>query len=255
MGIITAAYTDIGIKRASNQDSVLLEMAETDYGQVILTVLCDGMGGLSKGEVASATLVNGFAVWFEKEFPYMLYAGISADKLKTSWEKVVNDINERIANYAQTMRLQMGTTLVVLLLVGERYYAMHVGDSRIYMLSDEIVQLTKDQTFVQREMDAGRMTEEQAKTDPQRNALLQCVGASDVIVPEFQFGEIVRKSTFVLCSDGFRHVVTAEEIYTCLNPHVVGDEAMLQNSLVYLTELNKSRNETDNISVTAICTN
>ena len=73
MEFLSAVHTDIGIRKNTNQDSVLIKEAFTDYGEVMLAVVCDGMGGLAKGEVASDTLVRAFSSWFEEKFPWILY--------------------------------------------------------------------------------------------------------------------------------------------------------------------------------------
>lgn len=136
--------------------------------------------------------------------------------------------------------------------MGQVYYIANVGDSRIYQIRDELKQLTKDQTFVQREMDEGRMTYDEARRDSRRNVLLQCVGASEVIEPDFYTGMIDPGTMFLLCSDGFRHVIAAEELYQYLTPYRVLNEQAMKESLVYLTDLNKYRQEVDNISAALI---
>lgn len=246
------AHTDIGIRKDTNQDSAMIKIARTDYGDVAFCVVCDGMGGLSKGEVASANLIRAFEKWFLEEFPQMLYRGIDHSSLRRSWENQIYEINNRIAQYSDCNHVKMGTTIVALLIVGNVYYLLNVGDSRAYMLDHQLHQLTKDQTFIQREMDLGRMTWEEAKRDPRRNVLLQCVGASTYIEPDFYVGDVSENSIFMLCSDGFRHLITPDEIYEYLNPARLIDEQAMLDSAVYLVELNKYRNEDDNITIALI---
>ena len=143
----------------------------------------------------------------------------------------------------------MGTTVVAFLVVDDKYYIMNIGDSRAYMVSDAIYQLTKDQTYVQYEMDLGHLTWEQAQTHPQRNVLLQCVGASEIIIPEFSHGEYKTGEVYMVCSDGFRHVIAKEEFEKLMEPKKMDTEKALKDVAVYCTELNKSRQEKDNISV------
>ena len=162
--------------------------------------------------------------------------------------------DQKIGDYSYANNVTMGTTCAALLIVGETYYIMNIGDSRIYLISNNIYQLTKDQTYVQREMDAGRMTYEQSLTDPQRNVLLQCVGASPVIEPDFFMGDVKINQCFMLCCDGFRHVVDAQEFFNVLGPTTNADPGVMQQNLVYLTELNKQRRETDNITAALIRT-
>ena len=76
MGFLSVVHSDTGIHKDMNQDAVLIKEAETDYGKVMLAVVCDGMGGLSRGEVASAALIRAFSDWFETRFPDLLYTQI-----------------------------------------------------------------------------------------------------------------------------------------------------------------------------------
>jgi len=252
MEYLITAYSDIGIKKRTNQDSMFIKVAETEYGKVCFSVLCDGMGGLAKGELASASIIRDFSKWFEYEFPEMLYKGINPENLRKTWENLIYESNYKIGYYSQHHNAQMGSTVSALLIVDGIYYIIHVGDSRIYLLDNTIKQLTKDQTFIQQEMDAGRMTPEEARRDPRRNMLLQCVGASNVIEPDFYLGEIQENSVFAICSDGFRHVITEEEIYAGLNPSISYNETIMYDNAVSLVELNKSRQEEDNISVALV---
>ena len=184
----------------------------------------------------------------------MLLRGFQAEELKLQWDNIVLEQNQALSSYASKQGTRMGTTIVALLIIGDQYYIMNVGDSRAYLLSDGVYQLTKDQTFVQYELDQGRITLEEARVHPQRNVLLQCVGASDVVTPDFYGGTIHQNSVFVLCSDGFRHVITPEEIYEKLNPGVLVNEKVMKRNAIWLTELNKQRREVDNISVAVVGT-
>ena len=254
MNFLTAFHTDIGIRKKTNQDSLLIHQAQTDSGNVLLAVICDGMGGLAKGEVASACMIRSFSEWFRLEFPAMLSRGLQPETLRASWEQLVSNVDRKIAVYSDAHNVSMGTTCAALLIVNGTYYIMNIGDSRVYLISDNIYQLTKDQTYIQQEIDAGRMTYQESLTDPQRNVLLQCVGASPVIKPDFFMGDVQINQCYMLCCDGFRHVVGAQEILEQLNPKTNTDPGTMQRNLVYLTELNKQRMETDNITAALIRT-
>ena len=248
MDFIIAAHTDAGIKKATNQDSILVEKVDTDYGKVCFAVVCDGMGGLEKGELASATCIRAFQKWFHEEFPSLLYKGIAPEALKNIWVNLILETNLKIVNYGIDTKVRLGTTVAVLLIVSDVYYIIHVGDTRVYKVTNQLTQMTKDQTVVQREVDAGRMTPEQAEVDSQKSVLLQCIGASSEIEPDFQFGSAQGNTCFLLCSDGFRHVITPEEILGQTNPQVSVSEAAMTERLTYLTDLVKYRREKDNIS-------
>ena len=254
MNFMIAAHSDVGIKKSTNQDSLLVKVAQTNLGKVCLCVVCDGMGGLAKGELASATVIRVFERWFEQDFPAMLSRGFSPDELKLQWDNIVLEQNRVLSQHAARNGTRMGTTIVALLIIRNEYYIMNVGDSRAYMLNHQLNLMTKDQTFVQYELDLGHITWEEAQNHPQRNVLLQCVGASEVVTPDFYTGPVYPDCVFALCSDGFRHVITPEEIYERFNPMVLRNEQTMKENAVYLTELNKGRREVDNISVALVRT-
>lgn len=255
MNFQTANHTDIGIRKKTNQDSLLIEQAQTDnYGTVLLAVVCDGMGGLAKGEVASATMIRRFSAWFNTELPAMLQRGFNPDELRNSWEKMAVQTSNKILAYGDACGISLGTTCVCLLIISNCFYIMNVGDSRVYLLSDGIYQRTKDQSYCQREIDLGRMTPEQAAVDPQRSVLLQCIGAGEVVDPDFFAGTVNPGECYLLCSDGFAHVISPQEIYDNLNPAVSVNSAIMKQNLVKLIELDKQRGETDNITALLIRT-
>ncbi len=254
MNFMIAAHTDAGIKKNMNQDALLVEVARTGLGRVCLCVICDGMGGLSNGELASATVIRTFERWFARDFPEMLAHGFDAEVLKSAWDRMANEDNRRISVHASGRGIRMGTTVVSLLIVGDDYYVMNVGDSRVYLLTDGIRLLTRDQTVAQRQVDMGLITPEAAQNHPQRNVLLQCVGASETVTPAYYVGKVPQDSVFVMCSDGFRHAITTAEIYEKFNPSALTGERVMRENAVLLTELNKQRLETDNISVALIRT-
>lgn len=252
MDFLITAHSDVGIRKKTNQDSVLIQIADTSFGKAAFGVVCDGMGGLAKGELASATLIKAFAEWFENDFVKLIDDGFNEYKLNRQWEDIIIMQNQNITNYGNQYRIKLGTTVTAVLVFLGCYYVINVGDSRVYLLNQNINQITKDQTYIQREMDMGRMTYEEALRDPKKNVLLQCVGASSVVVPDFYSGEVKENDVFMLCSDGFRHVITPEEIFQYMNANaLVTEENMMQNAM-YLTELDKYRREEDNISVAII---
>ena len=251
MKYTVAAETDMGIKKSVNQDSVLVKHAETELGEIVLTVVCDGMGGLDKGELASATVIRGFANWFEQELPTEL-AHPDLSVIAQKWKLMLKELNEKISSYGQRQRAQLGTTVTAILCLNDQYLVVHVGDSRLYFLDDTAIhQLTTDHTFIARELKKGTMTLEQAKVDKRRNMLLQCVGASAQVEPEILYGKI-KRGVFLLCSDGFRHEISEAEIFQTLHAGVLPDQKMMKKQLHHLIELVKQRQERDNISAILI---
>lgn len=254
MNFIVSANTDIGIVKNTNQDSLSVKVINTSIGRMSFAILCDGMGGLAKGEVASASVIRAFDEWVNNELPYLCNAPLEQDVIKAQWEKILLDQNNIIKTYGARQGVKLGTTAVVMLLTDSQYFIMNVGDSRAYEFTDVMAQLTNDQTFVAREVALGNMTPEQAEVDERRSVLLQCIGASEEVYPDFFVGETKLNATYMLCSDGFRHEITPDEIFEKFQPGVLMDDSTMNQNTIDLIELNKQRNERDNISVVLVRT-
>lgn len=254
MELNIALHTDVGIIKDTNQDSMCVKLAQTEKGNILLAIVCDGMGGLEKGEVASATVIKAFSDWFENELPYQLAKVDYVEEIRYRWDRIIKEQNQIIGEYGRNNHFQLGTTITSLLILEDGQYLIgHVGDSRAYKITDESIEmLTMDQTVVANEIKLGRLTPEAAEKDPRRNVLLQCIGASRTVIPDFVKGEISEGECYMLCSDGFRHVVTSEEIKIAFAPTNNNDETTMKNNIVKLVEINKERGETDNISAILI---
>ena len=244
------ADTDVGISKSTNQDSILIKHAKTDIGEVLMAIVCDGMGGLEKGELASATVIRDFSKWFMEELPHEL-ENPDMQIIAEKWCLMIKELNARILEYGQNLEISLGTTFTGILFIEEQYLIVHVGDTRVYHIGASLKQLTTDQTFVAREISRGNMTPEQAKVDKRRNLLLQCVGASKTVEPEVICGK-TEKGAYMLCSDGFRHEISPNEIYEKLYPASLINEEIMHNNARFLIEQVKSRQEKDNISVALI---
>ena len=254
MEYIVSASTDIGITKKTNQDSAAVKGITVGGKKCVLGILCDGVGGLQLGEIASATMVKAFARWMAERMPYLVANGITEDIIKNEWAALIGEYNDKIRAYGQEHKASLGTTLAALLLMDDKYYIVNIGDSRVYEIKECAEVLTRDQTIVERELELGNITPEQAKIDPRRNILLQCIGVSDKVYPEFFSGERKQNSVYMLCSDGFRHEVTTQEIYEYFQPDNMTTAEQMKENEQALIELNKQRNERDNISVVTIRT-
>lgn len=250
MRFLATADTDVGISKSTNQDSVLIKHASTNVGEVLMAIVCDGMGGLAKGELASATVIREFARWFDEDLVYEL-DNLDMEVIGGKWSLMLKYLNAKILKYGMAHDTSLGTTFSGILFAGGRYLIVHVGDTRVYQIGASLNQLTTDQTFVAREISRGTMTLEQAKTDKRRNLLLQCVGASRVVEPQIICGRL-EKGVYMLCSDGFRHEITEAEMYGALKTVDGLDKNAMHGLSKRLIDLVKSRKERDNISVVLI---
>ncbi|MDE6517727.1 MAG: protein phosphatase 2C domain-containing protein [Acetatifactor sp.] len=254
MNFLISASTDAGNIKTTNQDSVNVQLLEQGGRQLVFAVLCDGMGGLQKGELASASVIQAFRGWCSQRLEVLLQSGLQDSDIRREWTQVITDCNEKIKAYGREKGVRLGTTATVLLLTEGRYYVANVGDSRAYELFTHVTQITRDQTVVAREIELGLLAPEQAETDPRRSVLLQCIGASQEVYADFFFGTPQENAVYLLCSDGFRHKITSGEMLAYLEPcRMNSPENMRQNEQA-LIRLIKERNERDNITVATIRT-
>lgn len=237
-----ACYTDKGKRKEVNQDSLLVSRALYHGRETVLAVICDGMGGLKQGELASAEVVGAFDTWFEESFSRLEDEDEFEDELYESWELILQDIHQKIRGYGRRYGIQIGTTVTMLLLRQQEYYIAHVGDCRIYEIKDQIRQLTKDQV--------------QAGLDKKgkENILLQGIGASKMVRPAYYSGEVEEDATYLLCTDGFRHKVSERELQEIFAPEELTDEEAMERRGKETTETVIERGEKDNISVILIRT-
>lgn len=252
MNFIITASTDKGNFKEINQDGFFARTLLTPFGEIAFAVLCDGMGGLASGEIASATMVDGFKRWFDEKILMSQNTELSDLRIRREWTELICEYNEKIRNYGNQNGIKLGTTLTAVLLTERRYYIANVGDTRAYVIADNVNLLTKDQTLVAREVELGHISLDEAQKDKRRNILLQCIGVTEAVFPEFYFGETLSDRIYMLCSDGFRHEITEEEILQYLNPDDLFTADNIKSRLDDLITLNQQRDERDNITVIAI---
>ena len=227
MRLEAAGYTNIGDTRQMNQDSYAIKVASTEIGDVAMVVVADGMGGLTAGELASATAVREFSRWFDEKLPMSLETmrnsvGGFERYVEGQWRGLAQEINLKVMRHGMHTQTSLGTTLTVMLAVGARYSIAHVGDSRAYEITDEGTrQLTTDQTWVQQQYEAGLMSAEEARVHSRRNVLLQCLGASREVDPQVIHGNLRSGATYLLCSDGLGHELTSAELAGWLAPRAL----------------------------------
>lgn len=248
MQYLVEAQTDKGILKDTNQDSLTVKLADTDMGEVLMAVICDGVGGLSQGEVASGNVVLAFQEWFYATLPILIARGSLEQEIENQWRTLVEQVNRKLISYGEERHRKLGTTVTAALFLQEKYYVIHVGDCRLYQIKDEIKQLTKDQTYIAQQIEQEKMTASEALNDSRRNMLLQCIGVSNPLKPDFFSGKVMDGASYLLCTDGFRHKVTEEEIYQYCCPEQNQEEQMMNQNLQSVINLVKNRQETDNIS-------
>ena len=163
MALQLVHITDKGATRPSNQDSFCARISNFGRETIAMLAVCDGVGGLQSGELASTGAVRCFEEWFERQLPEIVQSGLTADVVFFSWHRMLETLHTALCSYSGKTGIQLGTTVSALLLTRDALYQVQVGDSRIY-LDDGLglVQLSKDQTLAMREVEAGRLSPEAA---------------------------------------------------------------------------------------------
>ena len=245
--------TDNGIKKEINQDSICLMISDTNnLGQVVLAVVCDGIGGLEQGEVASSATTKMFADWYRTVLPKII-SSLSEDLLKSEWSRMITDMNYKLLHYGRENEIRIGTTLTAMLIVNDKYMITQVGDSRAYCVSNGIKQITEDHTYFNREMKAGRADKNTLLRDPRRNRITESIGTTESVHPDFYFGEIEpQDQVWMICSDGLRHKITGGEFEERIIPDQLYEKGDLKTLAKELVNTVKERGEKDNISVILI---
>lgn len=253
MGIFASYYTDKGIVKQVNQDSLSVKIVNSPKGKIVFALVCDGMGGLSQGEVASKEVVIAFNNWFATRFSDMVMGDcFSKEVLYEQWQEIAESLNDKLDRYANNRDMMMGTTVSALLIYMDHYYICHVGDSRIYRIDSKVQQITMDHTLVAQEVRLGMLTEEEAENDPRRSVLLQCIGASSIIEPQFTEGKVEGEATFLLCSDGFVHKNSDNDLQRVFAPANIKNKEHGNELCKEMVFHAMEQDERDNISVVIV---
>ena len=243
--------TDVGAVRAVNQDNFTVRSYSSD---VLVAVVCDGMGGANGGSVASAMASQTFLEVLDSYNEKMpLFADMTDEEKCNMLKEAAAEANRAVYQKGSSEEALsgMGTTLVACLVMPEMLYAVNVGDSRMYVTAGEVVtQVTHDHSYVQYLVDIGKLTAEEAKTSKNRNIITRAVGTERTVdadtfmlPPEEYRGEYI-----VLCTDGLTNYVDAKEIGELLRECSHEDEKSLCSACDLLIQKANERGGSDNIT-------
>ena len=231
----SAAVSHVGKIRANNQDS--------GYAGAQLFVVADGMGGHAGGDVASAIAIKRI-IETDQSYP-------SAQDAEFALQSALMAANSLLAEtvFDHQELTGMGTTVSALLRVGSELALAHIGDSRIYLLRDgELSQITADHTFVQRLVDSGRITAEEAAVHPRRSVLMRVLGDVDA-APEIDTTVMATLAgdRWMLCSDGLSSYVSDDKILSAMQSVADPD-----NTAKRLIGLSLDNGAPDNVTVVIV---
>ena len=201
------AFTDTGKVRDMNQDAFKTGFFKEGGAWA---VVCDGMGGVSGGQVASEICVNEVSSHIEKG----CRKSMSMKSVKNLLVSAITASNIKVFETANENKeyLGMGTTVVAVVILNGFAAVAHVGDSRAYFINDEIKQITRDHSVVQYLIDMGRITKEAARTHPDRNVITRAVGVSPEVDIDVDIIPINEGETILICSDGLYEYVSENDM-------------------------------------------
>ncbi len=252
--------TDVGRTREHNEDAFVVADLTADRATLLpevrthaagplgsLFMVADGMGGAAAGEIASQMATD--AVLTELRERWVAADRHDAETFAAALRAAAESANATIHEYAtrHPENRGMGSTATVAGLLGDTLYLAQVGDSRAYLVRDGVArQLTKDQSLVQRLVDAGEITEEEAEHSDRRNIILQALGPEPAVRIDLTHQRVSRGDVLILCSDGLSGQVRADEI-----GRVVSEEPDLVAVCKRLIDMANESGGPDNITVIA----
>ncbi len=239
--------TDSGRVRSHNEDSVTILKNDSDE---YLLVVADGMGGHRKGEVASSIVVSRLG----KRFNEIPSIGSKLDAVNFLNDNI-NEINFEILQYGEENEDSkgLGTTVVVALLTKSYLIFGNIGDSSGFVLKhNKLHKVTKDHTLVNLLVDAGNLTQDEAKIHPKKNVLMRALGAAEKV--DLDIFEVIDMNDIdgvMLCSDGLTNMLTEEQIEKVL----IDEDLLIEEKVEKLIKKCNARGGNDNISVAYLTRN
>jgi len=208
-----ASCTDPGMVRSHNEDSVASD------GEKGLVVLADGMGGYNAGEVASGmattVIITELQQLLEKRAPYEFDEQSGQLVAHRMLREQIAKANASIfqASQSQPQYAGMGTTLVVAMFYDNRMTVAHIGDSRLYrQRGNNLLQITRDHSLLQEQIDSGVITQQQAKDSQNKNLVTRALGIDPVVEAEIHDHDTHPGDIYLLCSDGLCDMVSDDDI-------------------------------------------
>ncbi len=207
--MIVECITDTGAMRKSNEDAVEFGIVDENHAWV---AVCDGMGGVHGGNIASSVAVKEIKEHIESVFTDKTTAG----NIKAMLNNAITKANAAVLKKAESEPefIGMGTTAVIMVAAGEKLHAIHVGDSRAYLMDgDEMERLTMDHSYVQNLINFGQITEEDAKLHPQRYIITKVIGVREEVAGDYIVADFKSGCKAIACTDGLTNHVDDNKLF------------------------------------------
>jgi protein phosphatase len=246
--------SDVGMVRANNEDAGLSFFSTShsvdDFPDFGVFIIADGMGGHNDGEKASAITVRVVADEITNSIFLPILAGNGMADLPPISEVLAAAVQKANSEVFNSIPKGGGTTCTAVVVLGDRAYIAHVGDSRAYLITKEgIEKITRDHSMVERLIELGQLTPEEAENHPRGHELYRALGFKDMVEVDSLSRRLPPNSKLVLCSDGLWGNVKPDEIVNIVNSYPNPQEAC--NKLVALAN---TRGGPDNITVIVLRT-
>ena len=233
--------TDIGLVRQSNQDFVINKIFSKS---IAWSIVCDGMGGAKAGDIASKTAATEISEFLETSL-----SKETTDDIRQLHLEAVKHANKTIFQnaYINEELTGMGTTVVISMIHEGYLHTSHVGDSRAYLIRNNIItQLTVDHSVVQEMIKNGEITENEAQKHPRKNLITKALGVNKTVTCDYNRTKIQKNDIIMLCTDGLTNYLSSEKIKNILL------ENDLENGVDILVDQAKDLGGNDNITVSVI---
>ncbi len=246
------AASDVGLVRTHNEDALLAFTSEQQGNAALdvfgLFILADGMGGHQAGEVASALAARTVAreVIERVYLPYLIHGRPDASQtpLAEALTRAVDEASKMVYNNVPGG----GTTLTCALIVGERAFLAHVGDSRAYLYTNGALrQVTRDHSYVDKLVELGQITAEEAAVHPHKNVLYRAVGQEGLLEVDTHLETIPAGGRLLLCCDGLWSMIDDEDI-----ARIVGASATPQDACDQMVAAANAAGGRDNITAVVV---
>ena len=239
-----SARTDIGQKRQMNQDCY--NFGKVEGCNICWAVVCDGMGGMAAGNVASELVVDVIS----RSYSDNLNSKSSPSFINNLIKNSVNAANAAVYDMSKSKPSLkgMGTTVVTVVVLDSVAYFAHAGDSRAYLYQNgELTQVTTDHSIVQSMVETGQITEDEAKNHPNKNIITRAVGVNCNLDVDFETAQLCPNDIILLCTDGLTNCVDHETIFKTVK------ESKFKDISEHLVNIANKNGGSDNITVVALC--
>lgn len=217
------AMSHIGTVRQLNEDAFFIDRLWIGQHSLVFAMVCDGLGGLEKGDVASGWIMTGLSDYWYKLQQRLTLEEVDIDILADAFESELKVLHSKMYHYALGQDFIMGTTCSLILLWKDQLRGLHVGDSRIYVYHETLRRMTKDDSWVQNQIDRGLLTEEESMGHPRNHIITQCVGGQKQLYIAKINASLQGVNALLICTDGLYNACQAKDLEKCLKDYQNGD--------------------------------